>query len=91
MLPYTCHRIAALTSSATVSPSEAGVWNKIMINTANLKVKVSECQQTVNLLEKLKFNGLGTNQVEEFVRNDILFLCIFLEMINLVHRWHCTD
>ena len=42
-----------------------------MINTANLKVKVSEGQQTVNLLVKLKFNGLGTNQVEEFVRNDM--------------------
>ena len=26
---------------------------------------------TVNLLEKLKFKGLGTNQVEEFARSDM--------------------
>ena len=31
---------------------------------------MSEYQQTVNLLEKLKCKGLGTNQVEEFARND---------------------
>ena len=70
MLPETCHIIAALTSSATVTPKKAGVWNKIMINKANLKVKVSEYQQTVNLLEKLQCKGLGTNQVEEFARNN---------------------
>ena len=71
MLPDTCHKIEALTSNATVTPKEAGVWNKTMINVANLKIKMTESQQTVILLEKLKYKGLGTNQIEDFAKNDM--------------------
>ena len=49
MLPDTCHKIEALTSNATVTPKEADVWNKIMINVAKLKIKVTESQQTYPL------------------------------------------
>ena len=41
MLPDTCHKIEAFTSNATVTPKEAGVWNIIMINVANLKIQVT--------------------------------------------------
>ena len=73
MLPDTCHKIEALTLNARVTPKpkEAGVWNKTMINVANIKIKVTESQQTVILLEKLKYKGLGTNQIEDFAKNDM--------------------
>ena len=47
------------------------MWNKLMISAAKLKIKAAENQRTVNLLEKLKKEGLGTNQVEEFAKTDM--------------------
>ena len=71
MKSETYHKISSLTTNVTVAPTEAGVWKKIMLEVAKLKVKVTEGQRTVNLLEKLRSKGLGTNQVEEFAKKDM--------------------
>ena len=67
----TCHRIRSLTTNVTVAPMEAVVWNNTMLEAAKMKIKVAEGQRTVNMLQKLRKKGLGTNQVEQFARRDM--------------------
>ena len=45
-----------------------GVWTKIMIQTINLKIKITKCRSTVLQLTKLRQRGQGTNDVEQYVR-----------------------
>ena len=52
-------------------PKEAVVWNNIMLEVAKIRIKVAEGQRTVNMLQKLRKKGLGTNQVEQFARRDM--------------------
>ena len=59
-----CHRIKSLTENVTVPPMEAAVWKNTMLEVAKMKIKVADGQRTVNLLQKLRKKGLGTNQVE---------------------------
>ena len=66
-----CHRIRQLTRNVTVAPMEAVVWNKIMLEVAKAKVKVAEGQRVVNMLQKLRKRGLGTNQVMQYARRDM--------------------
>ena len=71
MRSETCHRIRSLTTNVTVAPMEAVVWNNTMLEVAKMKIKVAEGQRTVNMMQKLRKKGLGTNQVEQFARRDM--------------------
>ena len=71
MRSETCHRIRLLTTNVTVAPKEAVVWNNTMLEVAKMKIKAAEGQRIVNMLQKLRKKGLGTNQVEEFARKDM--------------------
>ena len=51
----------------TASP-EVGLWNKIMKQCLNLKLKVTKCHSTVLLLSKLRQKNLGTNEIEQFLK-----------------------
>ena len=83
MKSETYHKIVSLAENATVAPMEAGVWKNIMLEVAKLKMKATEGQRTVNLLEKLRSKGLGTNQVEEFA----IFLCFFRNIHPISHLY----
>ena len=71
MKSETYHKIVSLTSNVTVAPMEAVVWNNTMLEVAKMKIKVAEGQRTVNMMQKLRKKGLGTNQVEQFARRDM--------------------
>ena len=47
------------------------MWNNIMLEVAKIRIKVAEGQRTVNMLQKLRKKGQGTNQVEQFARRDM--------------------
>ena len=58
------HSIVNLTLNVAVSPAEADVWKKCLLETADEKIKMQKCQLTLNLLRKLHKRGLGLNSVE---------------------------
>ena len=64
------HQINQLTSYVMVSPAEASVWTKVMRRTADLKIKMTRRQLTLNLLRRLLSKRVGTNSVEFFAYND---------------------
>ena len=68
MRPTACHDILRLTDNVTVSDTERRVWNKLMIECANIKLKFTKIKLSINLLEKLRVRNLGTNSVEVYVK-----------------------
>ena len=62
------HSIVNLTLNVAVSPAEADVWKKCLLETADEKIKMQKCQLTLNLLRKLHKRGLGLNSVEFYAK-----------------------
>ena len=52
------------------SKMERGVWYKIMMKTANLKLKMTRKMTKLLLLQKLKKRGVGVNEVEQYARRE---------------------
>ena len=71
MRPTASHNIRLLTEHVTISPAEKGVWTKIMMKTANLKIKMTRKMSKLLLLQKLRKRGIGVNEVEEYARKEI--------------------
>ena len=70
MHPTATHKLRCLTNNVAVSQWEIDLWNKIMSETVNLKLKVTKCHLTVLLLMKLKGKNIGTNVIEQYVKNE---------------------
>ena len=68
MRPTVSHYITTLTANVPISLGERGVWNKLMIQAANLKIKMTRKRLKLLLLQKLGRRGIGCNEVEEFAR-----------------------
>ena len=69
MRPTVSHNIRLLAMNAPISPGERGVWTKIMIKTANMKLKVTRKTTKLLLLQKLRKRTKGVNEVEEYARS----------------------
>ena len=74
MRPTASHNIRLLTEHVTISPAEKGVWTKIMMRTANLKIKMTRKMSKLLLLQKLRKRGIGVNEVEEYARKEMTIL-----------------
>ena len=68
MRPTASHNIRLVTENVPISPAEKGVWTKIMMKTANLKIKMTRKMSKLLLLQKLRKRGIGVNEVEEYAR-----------------------
>ena len=67
MRPFASHSIKVisgqlpLTGYVTAPLQRSELWKKLMTNCIQSKLKVTKCQLTVLLLEKLKYHNQGTN------------------------------
>ena len=68
MHPTVSHRIQSITRNVVISQWESTLWTKLMKNVINSKIKVTQKHLTSILLERLKFRGVGTNEVEHFLK-----------------------
>ena len=59
--------IRALTENVPISDLEKGAWTKVLMNTANMKIKLTQNAAKLVLLQKLKQKGVGLNEVEELI------------------------
>ena len=71
MRPTASYNIQMVTENVPISPAERGVWNKIMIKTANLKLKMTRKMTKLLLLQKLRRKGVGVNEVEQYARREV--------------------
>ena len=62
--------IRALTENVPISDLEKGAWTKVLMNTANTKIKLTQKAAKLVLLQKLKQKGVGLNEVEEYSRKE---------------------
>ena len=62
--------IYQLTENVPISDPEKGAWTKVLMNTANMKLKLTRKAAKLVLLQKLKQKGMGLNEVEEYSRKE---------------------
>ena len=70
MRPSASHKILSLTRTlnvTTITP-DVGLWNKLMIQAVNLKLKVTKNHSQTLLLSKLRQRNIGTNEIEHYVK-----------------------
>ena len=74
MRPFASHilnvlsRQLPLTGYVTAPQQGSGLWKKLMSRCIQSKIKVTKCQLTVLLFEKLKCQNQGTNEIEHYVK-----------------------
>ena len=63
MRPTASHRLYQITMNVNSPPGELCVWNKLMKNCINIKLKVTKLQSANLLLLKLRSKNQGTNSI----------------------------
>ena len=62
------HLIQSLTLSLTICQAQKDLWNKLMGQTLKYKVKMTQKQLTILLLNKLKQNCLSTLGINKYLK-----------------------
>ena len=65
------HMIQSLTLSLTICQAQKDLWNKLMGQTLKYKVKMTQKQLTILLLNKLKQNCLSTLGINKYLKFEV--------------------
>ena len=63
------YRVMEMISEYCTDSDESGLLKNLMFDAIESKLDVQRKQLTLNLLERLWRKGVGTNQVEDLVKN----------------------